>query len=304
MQAVTRFTFDKVSFDKENRVHLVLGLHAPRTEWQTKRSRVCIVPVVDVSGSMGGQKLEYAQKSVRALIEQLQSDDYCGLVVFSTQATLLGKPRRMDSEGKAALTNLVLQLRAGGSTHFSGGFELALDTCKKLDLPSDTLVRIIMFTDGQANCGLTGAGLLELVQKNRGSVTVSAFGYGADADQELLADFSKEGAGNYAYIQEPAEALPAFGKELGGLLSTYARNVLITMTPGGLHHIDEVVSADKVSLDLPLQIRLPDILSEQEHNVVLAMTLAAQAAISVQPVTVCEVKVEFDVLVEMTDLES
>jgi hypothetical protein len=56
-----------------------------------------------------------------------------------------------------------------------------------------------------------------VLEANRGEATVSAFGYGDDADQDLLRELSELGKGNYAHVQSPEEALTAFAHELGGL---------------------------------------------------------------------------------------
>jgi hypothetical protein len=62
MKLNPQFTFEKVRFDQENNLHLVLSLEAPRSDWQAKRPPLFLLPVVDVSGSMRGQKLEYAKR--------------------------------------------------------------------------------------------------------------------------------------------------------------------------------------------------------------------------------------------------
>jgi hypothetical protein len=53
MKIDAHLTFDKIRFDLDKEVHLVLSLTAPAPEEQA-RPTLCVVPVIDVSGSMAG----------------------------------------------------------------------------------------------------------------------------------------------------------------------------------------------------------------------------------------------------------
>ena len=68
MKTTARLTHDKVRFDEGKDLHLVLTLEAPRIDWQKRRPPVCIIPVIDVSGSMAGDKLHFAKLSVMKLV--------------------------------------------------------------------------------------------------------------------------------------------------------------------------------------------------------------------------------------------
>ena len=85
MKIQPRFTHDKVRFDKTNDVHLVVSLKAPKLDWEAKRPPVCIIPIIDVSGSMKGEKLDYAKKTLLKLVDHLRPGDYCGLGAFATR---------------------------------------------------------------------------------------------------------------------------------------------------------------------------------------------------------------------------
>ena len=100
MQIKPQFTFEQVRHDKDNDLHLVLSLTAPKSDWQAKRQPLCIIPVLDISGSMGGAKLDYAKQSLLKLVEHLSSDDYLGLVSFSSSARVDAKPEKMTPERK------------------------------------------------------------------------------------------------------------------------------------------------------------------------------------------------------------
>ena len=295
MKIQTRFTHDKVRFDKPHDVHLVVSLKAPKLDWETKRPPVCIIPIIDVSGSMKGEKLDYAKKTLLKLVDHLRPGDYCGLGAFATQVYEIQAPIEMTQASKDALKNRIGDLRDTDSTNFSGGLELGLKWGSKVDVGKDMLVRVIMLTDGCANHGIASAEGLAQIVDTRGKTTVSCFGYGTDANQELLADLAKRGGGNYAFIKHPDEALSAFGKELGGLLSTYAQGIVLDLAPHNGHKIEEVVSdVDVEEKDAKVIIKLGDILSEEERHVVIAMKLSEQTQALPREMNIVDVKIDFD----------
>jgi hypothetical protein len=299
MKIQPRFTHDKVRFDKTNNIHLVVSLKAPKLDWEAKRPPVCIIPIIDVSGSMKGEKLDYAKKTLLKLVDHLRPGDYCGLGAFATQIYEIQAPIEMTQASKDALKNRIGDLRDTDSTNFSGGLELGLKWGGKVDVGKDMLVRVIMLTDGCANHGIINSEGLAQIVDTRGKTTVSCFGYGTDANQELLADLAKRGGGNYAFIKHPDEALSAFGKELGGLLSTYAQGIVLDLAPHNGHKIEEVLSdVDVEEKDDKVIIKLGDILSEEERHVVIAMKLSEQAQALPREMNVVDVKVDYDLIVD------
>lgn len=298
MKATARFTHEALNFERDNDVHLVVSLTAPKIDWQAKRPAVCILPCIDISGSMrDNNKLEFAKQSVLKLIDHLQPGDYCGLVSFESSVRLLFAPQEMTQAKKDELKVLVGNLRPLGGTNFSGGMLESLAQVSKLDLPQKVLTRVIMFTDGQANEGVATKReqLLPLLEENLGRATLSAFGYGVGADQDLLADLAKKGNGNYAFVKNPDDALTAFAKELGGLLSTYAQNIKIDLAPHAGHRITEVVSdVDSKETNDHVVVSLPDILSEEVRHLVFKVAVGKQPNAFPRAASVVDVKVTYE----------
>jgi Ca-activated chloride channel homolog len=303
MQIESKFTYEKVRHDQANDVHLVVTLKAPKIDWQSRRPPVCITVALDVSGSMQGQKLDYAKKSVTKLVDHLQPGDYCGMVVFSTDVRTVFPPVEITQYKKEELRSAIGKLVDEQSTNFSGGMLQALELANKTDLPINCLNRVIMFTDGLANCGVAtkAEAILKLLESNLGRATVSAFGFGMDANQELLTSLARIGKGNYAFVQNPDDALSAFAKELGGLLSTYAQNIEIRVSPHNGHRIQEVVSDVDTQQDgNDVIIKLPDILSEEERHLVLAFKLTEQSQALPRAMNVADIKVGYEWLDEQS----
>jgi Ca-activated chloride channel family protein len=110
MKTTVQLTYEKVRFDEAKDVHLVVSLAAPHLDAAAPRPPVCVIPVVDVSGSMSGEKLHFAKQSVMKLVDHLAPGDFCGVVVFSTQVETLAPPAEMTQAHKDELKGLVGRL--------------------------------------------------------------------------------------------------------------------------------------------------------------------------------------------------
>jgi Ca-activated chloride channel family protein len=301
MKINAQLSFDKVRFDQSLDAHLVVSITAPTKDGEANRPPICVVPCIDVSGSMHGEKLEYAKRSAIKLVDHLKTGDYCGLITFETEVRTVFKPQPLTAELKDQLKAEIGKLQAGRSTNFSGGLLTALEEIDKLDLSEAVLQRVIMFTDGHANVGIaTKAPDIIKLLVNSSRATVSAFGYGTDVDQSFLLDFAREGKGNYAVVTNPDDALSAFGKELGGLLSTYATNLKLIVDPLAGHDITEVVSdvdaeQEKIG-NGTVTVNLPDILGEETRHLVFAVKMKEQKQAFPRSVNTFDLKLSFDVV--------
>lgn len=306
MEIQARFTHDLINFDQDTTTHLVVSLQAPALDWVEKRPRICVLPVIDLSGSMRGDKLRYAKQSALKLVEHLQPGDVAGLATFDDHARMVVEPKEVTAQHKDALRQAVERLDIGGGTNFADGLIMAVKSIQKLDLAPSYLHRVIMFTDGQPTVGICDLkAILRMLRDNRSRATVSAFGYGEvgggawnGCDQEFLGELAQLGEGNYAYVKDPDNALAAFGKELGGLLSTYATGLHVEVEPTGGHQVKKVVTDVPHEEDVTgkVDIPIPSILSEETRHLVFEMQLGKQKNAFPRSSTVVNVRLSYTVL--------
>ncbi len=187
-----------------------------------------LVFLVDVSGSMGEEnKLPLVVKSLRLLTQELRPQDRVAIAVYAGAAGLV-LPSTRGSE-KSRIFEALDRLQSGGSTNGGAGIRLAYNTARAHFL-SEGANRVILATDGDFNVGTTSdSDLIQLIETERKSgvfLTVLGFGMGntQHAKMEQLAD---KGNGQFAYIDNLAEAQKALVREMGGTLFTLAKDVKI-----------------------------------------------------------------------------
>lgn len=187
-----------------------------------------LVFLIDVSGSMqDSNKLPLLQQALPLLVRQLGARDRVAMVVYAGGNQVVLPPT--PGNRQETILTAIERLRAGGSTHASGGIRTAYQLARQSFISGGNN-RVILASDGDFNVGITSRDELQrLIEEERRSgvyLTVLGFGIGNyhDDTMELLAD---KGNGNYAYIDSLLEAKKVLVKEMAGTLHTLADDVKI-----------------------------------------------------------------------------
>ena len=184
--------------------------------------------LLDVSGSMMEEdKLPLVKSALRLLVNQLRAKDRVAMVVYAGNAGLVLPSTPGDQ--KAKILDAIEGLEAGGSTAGGEGIRRAYDEAVANFIHGGNN-RVILATDGDFNVGPSSdAEMVQLIEeKRRTGVFLTVLGVGEGnlqaAKMEKLAD---KGNGNYAYLDNLAEAQKVLVNELGGTLYTVAKDVKI-----------------------------------------------------------------------------
>jgi len=294
MDTRAKLAKEQYAFNRDNETHLMVELSAPRVEINENRPPICLVPVLDVSGSMAGQKIDYVRKACRKLMDHLAPGDYAGVVAFDSNVYEIAPIREVTQEQKEIIKTSIAKLNAGSCTNMSGGLAKALEWINAMDLPKNTIMRVILFTDGHANVGVAGRNLLAFSTELKQRATISTFGFGTDCDQELLADISSSCDGNYAFISSADAAMSAFGRELGGLMLTYGQDIKVIVSPDKNNQVLEILNDEDVTDDAgSVVVNIRDILGEEKKWIVAKVKLSEVSKVLPREVTAFKVVVEF-----------
>ena len=195
-----------------------------------KRPASNLVFLVDVSGSMQSpDRLPLLKQSMATLVEQLDERDRVAIVVYAGTEGVALPSTRLDAEGRATVLKSLAKLEAGGSTNGGAGIKRAYQIALEQKI-QDGVNRVILATDGDFNVGITGQGsLVELVKdraKNGVYLTVAGFGTG-NLNDAMMDAITRDGNGNYFYIDSEREGRKVFLQNLAGTLVTIAKDVKI-----------------------------------------------------------------------------
>jgi Ca-activated chloride channel family protein len=191
-----------------------------------ERPATNLVFLIDVSGSMtSARKLPLVKHSLTTLLSALRPQDTLGIVVYAGRDAILLEPTRVEERG--TIHDAIEMLRAGGSTNGAGGIRTAYELAQSAFVEGG-INRVVLCTDGDFNVGVTGAALVDLVVSwNDRDIALTVLGYGRGFNDSFLEDLTNRANGNYAFIDNEAEALRVLGENLISTLQIIAKDVKI-----------------------------------------------------------------------------
>lgn len=293
MKLVTKLDYSRVLYSQDNQIHCLISATAPKIDWKSKRKPITVFIDLDISGSMAGSKLDYAKKSVMKFIDHMSAEDRLGIILFGSHVSTLFPATLMTQDVKDQMKARVQQIQALDSTNFSGAMLESLRQASQMD----STCRVIMFTDGLPNVGVQDPeGLVALLKSNiSGNTSLSTFGFGDDHNSALLTQMAEVGKGSYAYIKNPDDALGAFARELGGLLSCYGQNLKFHIEPVAGVEITEVLSdVDVDEVENGIDVKFSDIYSEETKHLLVAVKLPRRPKVFPRETKILDVVLGYD----------
>ncbi len=208
--------------------YLLLTLRVPTPTRPIDRLPLNLSLIIDRSGSMSGQKLEYVKEAAIHALRLLTAVDRASLIIYDDTVETLAPSQGLTAEVRNDLIRRIRQVRPGGMTNLSGGWFTGCDQIANY-MSDAYLNRALLLTDGLANVGLTDHEQLvhqakELRQRGISSTT---FGVGADFNQFLLQGIADAGGGHFYFIDAPQQIPNYFQGELGEMLQTVAREMTL-----------------------------------------------------------------------------
>ena len=190
-------------------VHIGLqGYELPEGE----RRPLNLTFMVDVSGSMmSPDKLGLARQTMNLIIDRLRPEDRVAVTYYAgSVGTAIGPTSGSE---KLKLRCAVEALNAGGGTAGAAGMVNAYQQAEAA-FGRDKVNRILMFTDGDFNVGVTEDKRLEdYVAEKRGTgIYLSVYGFGRGNYQDArMQTIAQAGNGVAAYVDDLNEARRLFG---------------------------------------------------------------------------------------------
>ncbi|KPF77836.1 hypothetical protein IP78_11855 [Brevundimonas sp. AAP58] len=190
-------------------VHIGLqGYELPESE----RRPLNLTFLVDVSGSMDSpDKLELAQQAMNLIIDRLRPEDQVAVTYYaSTEGTAIGPTSGAE---KLKLRCAVATLSASGATAGARGMVNAYEQAEAA-FGEDKVNRILMFTDGDFNVGVTDDRRIEdyVADKRETGIYLSVYGFGrGNYQDERMQTIAQAGNGTAAYVDDLNEARRLFG---------------------------------------------------------------------------------------------
>lgn len=175
--------------------------------------------LLDVSGSMAGEKIENVRQAAAQFVEQMGDDDYISIIAFSSEPTPIVWHRPVGGN-REKIAAAIEGLEAQGDTTLYDAIGDGATLLSETAAP-ETANALVVLTDGldTASFRYDAAGAGASVA-NTGA-TVFTIAYGSDADEDLLQEIAIRANGNFFLGDEASiaaiyqEMSAAFGGSVG-----------------------------------------------------------------------------------------
>ena len=183
---------------------------------------------IDVSGSMGGEKINMAKKSLIQLIQKLNDEDNIAISKFNKKSKPIFNYQKILELKKLDYISEIEKLEAGGSTNILNAFKGAYNLMSNEDYNKNEIRRIIIITDMEDNIENDLKSFVEKISKENIYVTILGISESFKTD---LAEVTTQVKGaNYTLITDLKDINKYLVEEFDSLCFQNASNLKLEIT--------------------------------------------------------------------------
>lgn len=172
--------------------------------WRETKKPVDLVVVMDISGSMSGEKINTARASLLQFIDLLDDRDRLEIILFSHQMTTL-TPLSSLGEKRADVTRRVSGIIEGGDTRLYDAVELAYQELQANGDPSHIRAIVVLSDGADTFSSLPLDALIAQVgnlSEGGNATKIFTIAFGQDASEQVLKQIA-ESTGGKQYSSDP-----------------------------------------------------------------------------------------------------
>jgi hypothetical protein len=134
--------------------------------WQDVKKPGIVTFVVDVSGSMDGEKLDQVKTGLVRAVDTMAQNNQVGLITFSSTVIDV-VPVKPLAQNRYSIANTAKGLRAQAGTSLYDGIKAGIDLTDKAVGEENAIRGVVVLTDGKANEGATRLdNLVTMISRN------------------------------------------------------------------------------------------------------------------------------------------
>ncbi len=244
-----------------------------------RRLPLNIALVIDRSGSMEGEPLDYMKRACGHVVDLLDPNDVLSIVTFEERVEVVMPARRVVN--KQLVKEHINRIQPGNTTNLFEG--LAQGASQVASVRSEGYVnRVVLLTDGEPTAGVKDYSSIvgcAAEQRSRG-ISVTALGFGPEYNEELLVGIARRGGGNYYYIARPDLIPEVFRAELEQLLTIVAKNIRLRLVMGKWTELRQIYGHQPQLGNRTAELQLPDLERGASVRVLMELGLGRRPAAS------------------------
>jgi Ca-activated chloride channel family protein len=174
----------------------VEAIYAIQDLWQQARKDVNLVMLLDVSGSMEGEKIDNVRRAAEQFVRQMGEEDWFTLIAFSNDPQVLITHEQVGAS-REVIIRILNSLRAEGNTTLYDAIGQASALIAQTSSPQRVNAMVVL-TDGMDTASSRfGYSERLIAAASANETTIFTIAYGNDADQGLLKDLANRANGRF-----------------------------------------------------------------------------------------------------------
>jgi Ca-activated chloride channel family protein len=173
--------------------------------WEEVKKPVDLVVVMDVSGSMSGEKIAAARSSLTAFVNLLDDRDRLQVIIFNTDLTILSDLSELGPK-RTEVTNRVSGIIESGGTRLYDATLMAFDELESKADPKHIRAVVVLSdgqdTDSEASFALVKDQIGVNAERGGNATKLFTIAFGSDADTAVLQELA-EITGGKQYDSDP-----------------------------------------------------------------------------------------------------
>ncbi len=228
-----------------------------------RRHQLNIALVVDRSGSMEGQSLEFVKRACGVLLDLIDPRDFVSVISFAETADMVLPARRIRSKSEAK--DAINRISAGNTTNLHQGLMVGYQQIAAVR-SAKTLDRIILVTDGEPTAGTKDFNAIvgNVVEQKMRGVSVTTIGLGSEYGEELLAEIALRSGGNFYHVPETDRLADIFRREFQCMTRVVADNIRLRVHVNRGVYVRQVYGHQPSILSREVEVVLSDLEGESD----------------------------------------
>ena len=242
------------------------------------RAPMAVSLVIDVSGSMAGEKIANARMAASSLLETMANGDIVSIYGFSNGVSEIAAPTALSSSSRAYLMQQISMLQPLGGTNMWAGMQAGIRRMAEAPA-SHPIRRIMLISDGQANIGPSDPQSLGnlAAQATEWRTQVTAIGVGLDYDERTLGALAVRSSGRLYHLAQSHQMASILERELQVLANTVAVDAHIEVIPApGVVILEGLTMGSQVENNR-LRIPLGSVYAGQRREVLMRARVATNS---------------------------
>lgn len=205
---------------------VMLGMNTPVDPSEMERPPLDLALVIDTSGSMQGEPIQYVREGLVRMLDDIRPEDRISIVAFSDGAEVLVEAAGGDDIEQ--IQDAIDRLVANGQTNIYDGLRVGYDLVAA-SAEEGRQTRVVLLSDGEATAGIVSTSKIVAMSAGYNDIghSLTTIGVGSEFDPVLMRELSESGGGSFYYLEDPSAVQEVFEQEVTTFLVPLARDLQI-----------------------------------------------------------------------------